>query len=428
MELPNQIIENATLVIRDNTIQSVNDFVPNDAKVIDGKGKWLIPELIDMHVHLPNDFSLIKEYPSQSTDIRFNVQDLMIPFIANGVITIFNLNANVESFNQRKEIQNDLVISPRMVLAFLIDGGKRNGKMANTPEEGRQTVRIAKAEDYEFIKLYSGLNIETYNAIVDESNKQGLKTVGHIPNVFRSDLKGAFVPHFNLVAHAEEFSKSALNFTYEEALSFAKIAKENNTWVIPTLNAMEWIANQSRTLDTLKALHTIQYIHPLLQSKWLKANSYNKNSSPESIAYFDKIVAFQPLLVRAFKELNVPILVGTDYGVSGVVSGFSLLDELDLLVKAGLTPEEALSSATRLSAFWLGMEGKIGTIQAGKLADLILLDENPLKDIKNVKKFEGVFVNGKWLNKNEIAVMLSRLAESNSDLKEQFEWNKTMKR
>lgn len=69
MELPNQIIENATLVIRDNTIQSVNDFVPNDAKVIDGKGKWLIPGLIDMHVHLPNDFSLIKEYPSQSTDI-----------------------------------------------------------------------------------------------------------------------------------------------------------------------------------------------------------------------------------------------------------------------------------------------------------------------------------------------------------------------
>ena len=136
----------------------------------------------------------------------------MTPYVANGVTTIFNLNANTESFCQRKEIQSSRVIGPRMALAALIDGGKGSGRNANTAEQGRQTVRNAKAEGYEFIKLYSKLNIESFTAIVDESGKQGLKTVGHIPAAFQGKLDQAFVPHFGMVAHADEFSKHAKDF------------------------------------------------------------------------------------------------------------------------------------------------------------------------------------------------------------------------
>ncbi|HLV50637.1 MAG TPA: amidohydrolase family protein [Flavobacterium sp.] len=428
MTMSNEIIPNATVVIKDHRIESINESIPESAQIIDAKDKWLIPGLIDVHVHLPNDFNLKDKLPTEPTDIRFDVQDLMTPFIANGVTTILNLNANVESFYQRKIIQNRDVIGPRMALAVLIDGGNGNGRFANTALEGRQAVRMAKADGYEFIKLYSNLNIETYNAIIDEANIQDMKTVGHIPNVFQNNIEKAFIPHFNLVAHAEEFSKSAKDYNYAEALKFAKIAKENGTWVSPTLTAMVWIASQTNSLNNLKASQTIQYTHPLLQSKWLTANSYNKNTSPEQITYFNNLVSFQSLLVQAFKEVGVPIITGTDTGVSGVVSGFSLHDELELLVASGLTTEEALSSSTRLSALWLGLESKIGTIEVGKFADLILLDENPLENINNTRKIAGVFVNGQWLDKKEIDKILSNLSKKNTVSKNEFDWNKTMKK
>src|SRR5688572_27045642 len=426
MTSPGKILYNATVIIKGPRIESINGSILNDAEIIDGKGKWLIPGLIDMHVHIPTDFSVDKKLPTQAPGIIFNTQDLMTPFIVNGFTTIFNLNANVGSFSQRTEVQKGNVIGPRMALAALINGGDGSGRITNTPEDGRQAVRDAKTEGYEFIKPYSQLNRETYAAIVDEAYKQGLKTIGHIPNDFQGKLDQAFVPHFGMVAHAEEFSKRAKNFSNQEARRFAMLAKENGTWLSPTLITMVWIANQTHSLDSLKALPSLQYVHPLLQSKWLTANNYNRKTNPERAAYLDKLVKFHFQLVRVFKEVGVPIVAGTDAGTSGVVGGFSLHDELELFQEAGLTPEEALASATRLSAIWLDLDREIGAIEAGKLADLILLDESPLKDIKNTLKISGVFVNGRWLDKIKLDAMLSDLSKRNTASKDKIDWKKTI--
>ena len=426
MTSPNNVLADATVIIKNSRIEALNGAIPNDAEIIDGKGKWLIPGLIDMHVHIPTDFSIGKKLPTHAPDITFNTQDLMTPFIANGVTTIFNLNANVESFIQRKEIEKGNVIGPRMALAALINGGDGSGIMANTPEDGRQAVRDAKTEGYEFIKPYTQLNKEPYLAIVDEAYKQGLKTIGHIPNDFQGKLEHAFVPHFGMVAHAEEFSKHARDFSNEEARRFAMLAKENGTWLSPTLITMVWIANQAHSLDSLKTLPSLQYVHPLLQSKWLTANSYHRNATPERAAYFDKLVKFHFQIVRAFKKAGVPMVAGTDAGTSGVVGGFSLHDELELLQEAGLTPEETLASATRLSAVWLGLDSEIGTIEAEKLADLILLDANPLDNVKHIRRISGVFVNGWWLDKAELEAMLADLSKRNNASKDKFDWKKTI--
>jgi imidazolonepropionase-like amidohydrolase len=424
MTLDNKIIENATVVIQDNKIMSINNFIPDSAEIIDGNGKWLIPGFIDMHVHVPVDGHFNTTYPTRAAVIFNNTQDVMTPFVANGVTTIFELNAKAGHIGQRNEIARGDVIGPRMALAALIEGGDGSGRIANIPSDGRQTVRIAKAEGYEFIKVYSHLNRDTYKAIVDEADKHGMKVIGHIPNSFQGRIEEAFVPHFGMVAHAEEYAKLTKDYSDQDVQRFAKLAKENGTWLTPTLTIMVWAAGQARSLDELRALHSLQYVHPLLQSKWLTSNNYNKGTSPESVARIEKIIEFNKRLVKAFKEAGVPIVAGTDAGSSGVVWGFSLHDELELLVDAGLTPEEALVSATRLPATWLEIDSKVGTVETGKYADLVLLDANPLTDIKNTRKIAGVFVNGRWLDRIKINEMLNDLSKRNTDSKDKYDWSK----
>jgi imidazolonepropionase-like amidohydrolase len=420
-----EVLKNATLVIKNDKIEAINGEVPKEAKIIDGTGKWLMPGLIDMHVHIPTDAGPMgPKLPTQGATLFFDLQDYMTLYNANGVTTAFELSAKPEHFAQRNEIGKGNVIGPRIALAVMIDGGKGQGIKVNTPEEGSDAVKIAKAEGYEFIKVYANLTKETYLSIVDEANKQGLKVIGHIPDAFQGKLKEAFVQGYGMVAHAEELTNYAVDYTEAEAKEMAQLLKQNGTWLSPTLTTMERILSQVKSLDELKALPSLQYVHPLLQSKWLTANRYNKMSSPESIAKFEKYVMFNNLLVKACKAAGVPIVAGTDAGTSSVVPGFSLHDEMELLAKAGLSNQEVLNTTTSLSAKWLGIEKLVGTVEVGKKADLILLEANPLIDIKNSKKIAAVFINGNWLDKSKIKADLADLSKRNTAAKGDWDWMK----
>lgn len=147
MTSPNKILYHTTVVIKNGRIESLNGSVSKQAVTIDGKDKWLIPGLIDMHVHLPTDFSVRPGVPTQPPDITFNTQDIMTPYITNGVTTIVNLNATMESFWQRKEIEKGYAIGPRMALAALINGGDGTGRTANTPEEVDRQFVMSERKD-----------------------------------------------------------------------------------------------------------------------------------------------------------------------------------------------------------------------------------------------------------------------------------------
>lgn len=425
MTKENKIIENATVVIRENKIYAINKSTPKNATIIDGTDKWLIPGLIDMHVHTLSDGAPFVMYPTKGPLVSFNTQYNMTPYIANGVTTVFELSARPENIGQRNEIIRGDVIGPRIALAKVIGGNKSN-LTAKTPSDGRNAVRFAKEEGYEFIKVYTWLNEETFKAVINEAEKQNMKVVGHIPAAFKGkEAKDFFVPHFDLIAHAEELSKQTDDYSYEKAQEFARLAKENGTWLIPNLSNITAIEKQAKSLKNIENLEGFKYVHPLMQNKWLTSNSYY-GVSDDLIAYYNKLVDFHALIVKAFKEANVPMVVGTDAGISGIVLGFSLHDELKLLVNAGLTNEEALISATRLGAEWLEIDDKIGTIETGKFADLLLLNENPLEKISNTSNISGVFVNGNWIDRSKIDIMLSEVEKWNNANKEKYNWKELL--
>ncbi|MFD2567697.1 amidohydrolase family protein [Pseudotenacibaculum haliotis] len=425
MTKENKVIEKATVLIKENKIHSINKPIPKNATIIDGKDKWLIPGLIDMHVHTLADGSPFVIYPTKGPLVSFNTQYNLTPYIANGVTTVFDLGARPEHFGQRNEIIRGDVIGPRMALAKVI-GGKKSNPTAKNPFDGRNAVRSAKEEGYEFIKVYTWLNEETFKAVIDEAKKQNMKVVGHIPIAFKGkQAKDFFVPHFSLIAHAEELSKQTDDFSYEKAQEYARLAKDNDTWLIPNLTNMLSISQQAKSVQSLKNLQGFKYVHPLIQSKWLTSNGYY-GASEKLIEYYKKLYDFHILIVKAFKEAGVPMVAGTDAGISGIIWGFSLHSELKLLVDAGLTNEEALASATRLSAEWLEIDSKIGTIETGKFADLILLEENPLDNISNTQKISGVFVNGKWIDRSKIDIMLSDVEKWNNANKERYDWKELL--
>lgn len=423
-----EVIKGATVAIQDGRILSINGPAPRGAALIDGAGKWLIPGLADMHVHLPSA-ALVgkKRYPTQAPNVFFNTQDVMTPYVANGVTQILNMDSVPESVGQRNQVERGEVTGPHIALAALIDGGNGPGRRVANSSDARQAVRSILAEGYDFVKVYSGLSEESFFAAVDEANKYGVKTLGHIPSVFDGKLESVFIPNYSLVAHAEEFSKYSVELSEKDARSFAQMAKKNGAWVSPTLVAMRWIASETRSLDEMKASPYLKYVQPLLQSKWINANRYNRNSSVERANYFDRLVAFHEVLVRELRNAGVKMLAGSDALTSGVVPGFSLHEELELLQKAGLTPSETLASATRLPAVWLGTDGDRGTVEAGKRADLVLLDADPLVDIRNTRKISGVLVGGRWHDRRKLEGMLADLAARNEAGKAEFDWEKLQK-
>ena len=438
-----------TVVIMGDRIARVTgsaETPPANARVIDARGKYLIPGLWDMHVHMFLQGADAGDQPP-------NLRRILSLFLANGVTGVRDLGSTRQLFadyiKERRagRVPGDMPVAPRIWAAGeFIDGTPPYfaGMFAvKDAVEARQAVRWNKEHGSDFIKVYSYLSREEYFAIADEAKKQGLTFAGHVPytvsaaeasnagqrsiehadGVFLASSKDEAALRKKIVegmpaSHASELKAFELYFidehyrplqSYDPAKAAALFSqfKRNGTWVCPTLVTTRAVTLKDEANYTGEL--TKRYEPPATQDAW-RSVMQEIEFPPEESAQVKEVYQRLVVSVGEMQRAGVGILAGTDEGVAYVLPGFSLHEELEIYVSAGLTPLESLQTATLNPARFLGREKDLGTIEVGKLADLVLLDADPLKDIRNTRSVDSVFVNGEYLSKTQITQLLDQVS------------------
>jgi len=358
--------------------------VPKGARLIDASGKFLIPGLWDMHAHLgEEDFDREAHLPL---------------FIANGVTGIRLMSGSPEHHQWRREIESGTRTGPRMVIA----SGDINE--SQTSEAGaREAVRSAAREGADFFKVYDGLARASYFALVDEARRLRLSVAGHVPASLTaaevSEAGQRSIEHLTGLAEAKSDDAKA-------ARLFA-VFKKNRTWQCPTLIMRHNYASldDARLADDPR----LKYVKPSWRERWLRMSKEALTWPPGEGAARRESVRREKRLVGMMQRAGVGVLAGTDDANPYAFPGFSLHDELSMLVEAGLTPRQALRAATTNATQFLDRLDSLGSVATGKLADLVLLDADPLADIRNTKRIHGVVARGRFLDREELNRMLAEV-------------------
>jgi imidazolonepropionase-like amidohydrolase len=425
------IEQGVTVVISKNQIVGVGKvgFVPEGRgiQIINANGKYLIPGLWDMHVH--------SAFVSPAWD-----EKVIYPlYIANGVTGVRDMGGDPDVLERRlKRIESGELLGPRMVFGgpFLAGGKSDQQTIAvNTPEEARHAVDTVKSRGLDFVKILSNIPRDSYFVIADESAKQKIPFVGHVPySVSAGEAVAAgqrSIEHLTgiLLAcssqeeqlRAQELTALAnhdyaaygrlgtqVMATYDPARAhalFFQIA-HHNTWQVPTL---VWTQTGSRIDDpNLETDPRLKYVPASVRAQWDPAK-LREQTSPQELAGLKAEAARDVELVKAMHSAGVLFMAGTDGPDPFVFPGFSLHDEMEWLVKSGFTPLQALQAATSDPARFLAVQDKYGIAEAGHVADLVLLDANPLQDIGNTRKIFAVVVGGKYYSRDWLDNMLQQV-------------------
>lgn len=355
--------------------------IPDDAQRIDGEGGFLVPGLIDLHVHL-------------------HQSDELISYVAAGVTTVFNLAGDPGVFAYRRA-----PLGPRVFTTGeqIVD--------VQSAEQARAVVAADAAAGYDAIKIYDKISIEALGALIDEAHKRGMLAVGHIPRNLRWQDMLAARP--DAIAHAEEFLYSPVGEGDDARIVSGM--KEGGISLITTLIAYDDIGRQAADLETMLARGENAYLDPAVRRMWdRRHNVYVRTMPAKRVPKLRRLLAFQKTLIGQLHAASVPILLGTDAGGPPFdVGGFSAIQELRELVSAGLTPYAAMRAATAEAARFLRRASELGTIERGKIADLVLLRGNPLADIDNADVRAGVMLRGRWLDNAALHAELDRVARIN---------------
>jgi imidazolonepropionase-like amidohydrolase len=425
-----------TVGVTDNRISEIGKAgkvrIPQEARVVDASGKYLIPGLWGMHAHL----------------LAHNKRDSFFPlYVVNGVTAVRDMHSTLlpPEINQwREQIADGTFLGPRVIALAgpLISGPtSRQGPESRvaTEAEARQAVISRKRAGVDFIKVGSQLSRDAYFAIADEAKKQRLPFVGHVAETVSaaeaSEAGQRSIEHNSgvliacstratelmkenteavdkvgiplVLTHLRVKAKARETFSDQKARTLFERFRSNDTWVVPTLaQGHVW---QYLSDGTLPYENWLKYMPRSFTSNWRNAPAFGQ-PTPQDISEGKKNFRKEIELIGAMRRAGVKVMAGTDAngGFPSLIPGISLHEELRLFVEAGFTPIEALQAATLDPARFLGQEKELGAVERGKFADLVLLDASPLEDIRNTQKISAVVLNGRLLDRKALDELLAR--------------------
>lgn len=437
-----------TVLIEGNRITRVDArprvSVPAGTRVVNGTGKFVIPGLWDMHWH------------SLSEPVT---REIFLPLaVANGVTGVRDMFSDCTSDcgdytdirdvrRWRGAIRRGRIVGPRIVASSpLVDGPSRAQPGATVvagAAEARRAVRDARRRGVDFVKVYGGLSRESYFALADEAKRIGIPFAGHVPDrvtlveaaeagqrsnehlggvllecsTAEEDLRAEMIRVTTKAedANAEWYAfkrttSSRLLATYSEVKAKRLLSRlaERKMWQCPTLTILRFDGNFGDPKLAVDA--RLAFMPARLRDAWrASAGARMAEYGDEERVAAERVFEKELEIVRAMHHAGIRLLAGTDVTNEYCMPGFSLHDELELLVRAGLTPAEALRAATCDPAEFLGMLESAGTVEEGKLADLVVLDANPLEEITNTRRIAAVVADGKLRTRADLDAILIRV-------------------
>lgn len=419
-----RVLADQTVIVRDGRIAEIGPAaktkVPAGALQIDGRGKYLMPGLADMHVHLSPGAGQQDDLASQQLQL----------FLANGVTTIRNMIGKPEHLRLRERVAKGELLGPSIYTA----GPPMLGNTVPTPEAAERAVVEQKQAGYDLIKVHEGLSPETYAAIVATAKRAGIPFAGHVTATV--GLKRALDAQQTSIEHLDGYLQAmvaddspvpppasqvvlgpVLEHIDESKLApLAAATKKANVWNDPTLTLFKLVVSDTKPEELLQ-WPEMQYVPARMREAFAKQKQSTMDH-PAPLGERQRYLELRNKVLVALHAAGAKLLVGPDSPQFFLVPGFATHREIQSFVEAGLSPYAAIEAATRNPAEYFAevmkTQREFGTVEVGMRADLILLDANPLQSVANLSRRAGVMVRGRWLPENELRRMLENIATLNA--------------
>ncbi|MGH1363329.1 MAG: amidohydrolase family protein [Calditrichia bacterium] len=392
------LIPNQSVLIENGIISEVAPAglleAPASITRIDGRGKYLMPGLVDAHVHIGES----------------NVEKLLN--LATGVTTVREMAGFPWMIPYRDQINANRIFAPNLYIAGTMLNYNSLGiytRIVRSAEEARMWVRRQKESGFDYIKVWNNMPLPLLKTIADEAQKQGLDLVGHVPHDVRIDQ--ALSAGMKTLEHFKGYYlDKSLELTTENYIKSSQPFRD--FWLCPTFATWLHGMKGKAAINWLNENKAASYIPPSLKKQWLSAASdttYGKYGNVPERIYKMKREIFQNII----KNRNDNIIAGSDNNGANnfMVAGFVLHEELRIMNELGLSPLDVLKAATVNAAKALGRETEFGTIEAGKRADVLLLDNNPLEDLNHLLAGRAVMVRGIWISEETVKQILASITE-----------------
>ncbi|WP_299211726.1 amidohydrolase family protein [uncultured Aquimarina sp.] len=412
------VIEKQQIVIDSGKIKSIIGVIANPgnySKIIDGKGKYIIPGLAEMHAHIP-----------QSSTSKERIEEVLFLYLSNGITTIRGMLGHPSHLVLRDKAAKGEILSPRIFTS----SPSLNGNSIKTKEEAITKVTNYQKEGYDFLKIHPGIKLDVFNQVLKTANEVGITFSGHVP--VDVGIRQALKSKYASIDHVDGFLEGLVpasanvnpsdngffgyNFTpladESKIDELVQLANHNKVWIVPTQSLFErWFAPISS--EELLNDPEMKYMPTTTLANWKQRKAQYTIDNPNfNEVQWQQFNSIRRKLIKTLQDNGHRILLGSDAPQLFNVPGFSIHHEISGMITAGLTPLQILQSGTSNPAIFFHQEKTFGQVKEGLDADLVVLDSNPLENIKSLQQISGVMVKGKWLPKEKIDKKLEEIAKN----------------